>query len=120
MSWTEIALHFQDERGRSPLGIAGLPAQQLARERVHTGGGLPGAHGAENRHAGIESTLGNGQPFGGRALDGSGGVMHFPDDDGRAVRRGRKWPRGKARPEPETDAHPGEPDPRCADEGIGR
>ena len=44
--------------------------------------------------------------------------MHFPDDDGRAVRRGRKWPRGKARPEPETDAHPGEPDPRCADKEL--
>ncbi len=115
---TEIALHFQDERGRSPCGIRGLPAQELARERVHTGGGLAAADGAENRHAGIESTLGDDQPFGGRALDGSNRVMDLPDDDRRAVRRRRKWPRGKAGPEPETDAHPGEPDPRRADEKL--
>ena len=115
---TEIALDFQDERRRSPLGIVGLPAQQLARERVHTGRRLAGPDGPENRHAGIESPLGDRQPFGARALDGSDGVMYLPDDDRRAVRRRRKRPRGKARPEPETDAHPGEPDPRRADEEL--
>ena len=35
-------------------------------------------------------------------------------------RRRRKRPRGQARPEPETDAHPGEPDPRRADEKVAR
>ena len=44
--------------------------------------------------------------------------MHFPDDDRRAVRRRRKRPRGKTGPEPETDAHPGEPDPRRADDKL--
>ena len=44
--------------------------------------------------------------------------MDLPDDDRRAVRRRRKRPRGKARPEPETDAHPGEPDPRRADKEL--
>ena len=48
---TEIALDFQDERGRSPLGIVGLPAQQLARERVHTRRSLAGPDAPENRHA---------------------------------------------------------------------
>ena len=115
---TEIALDFKDERRRSPLGIVGLPAQQLARERVHTRRSLAGPDGPENRHAGIESTLGNGQPFGALDLDGSDRVMYLPDDDRRAVRRRRKRPRGKARPEPETDAHPGEPDPGRADEEL--
>ena len=38
----KIALHFEDERGHAPLGIVGLPAQELARERVYTRGGLAG------------------------------------------------------------------------------
>ena len=92
--------------GRSPL------------ERVHTGRRFAGPDRAENRHAGIKSTLGDRQPFRGRALDGSDRVMHFPDDDRGAVRRRRKWPRGQAGPEPETDAHPGEPDPRRAEEEL--
>ena len=46
------------------------------------------------------------------------GVMDLAADDGRAVRRRRKWPRGKVGPEPHTDAHPGEPDPRRTDEEL--
>ena len=114
----QIAFDFQDARGRSPLGIVRVPAQELARERVHTGGRFTGANHPEHRHAGRESTLGNCQPFGALALDGSDRVMDLPDDNRRAVRRRRKRPRGKARPEPETDAHPGAPDPRRADEEL--
>ena len=77
----KITFHFKDERGRSALGTVGLPAQELAGERVHTGRRFAGADRAEDRHAGIESTLGDRQPFGGRALDGSDRVMHFADDD---------------------------------------
>ena len=47
-------------------------------------------------------------------------VMDLPDDDPRPGRRRRKWPRWKAGPEPQTDAHPGEPDPRRADEKLAR
>ena len=115
---TEIALDFQDERRRSPLGIVGLPAQQLARERVHTRRSLAGPDGPENRHAGIESPLGDRQPFGALDLDSFDRVMDLPDDNRRAVCRRRKRPRGKARPEPETDAHPGEPDPGRADKEL--
>ena len=118
MSWHKSPLTSRTSAARSPRGILGLPAQELARDRVQTGRRLTGVNRPENRHAGRESALGNGQPFGGRALDGSDGVMYLPDDDRRAVRRRRKRPRGKAGPEPETDAHPGEPDPRRADEEL--
>ena len=83
MSWHRIAFDFQDQRGRSPRGIVRVPAQELARDRVQTGGGLTGADRAEHRHAGRESVLGNGQPFWGRALDGSDRGMDLPDDDRR-------------------------------------
>ena len=114
----KIALHFKDQRRRAPLGIRRLPAQELARDRVHTRRRLAGPDRAENRHAGIEATLRDRQPFGSRALDGSDRVMDLADDDRRPVRRRRKRPRRKAGPEPHTDAHPGEPDPRCADEQL--
>ena len=120
MSWHESPLTSRTSAARSPRGIVRVPAQELARERVPTGGGLAGPDGAEHRHAGRESALGDHQPFAGRALDGSDRVMDLPDDDRRAGRRRRKWPRGKAGPEPETYAHPGEPDPRRADEKLAR
>ena len=117
MSWQEIARHFKD-RGGAPLGIVRLPVEELARERVHTRRRLAGPDRAENRHAGIEAPLRDRQPFGSRALDGSDRVMDLAADDGRPVRRRRKRPRRKAGPEPHTDAHPGEPDPRRADEEL--
>ena len=107
----EIAFDFQHERGGAALGIVGLPAEELARERVHAGRRLAGPDRAENCHAGIEAPLRDRQPFRGRALGDSDPVMHLADDDGRAVRRRRKGPARKAGPEPQTDAHPGEPDP---------
>ena len=107
----KISLHVEDERGHAPLGTVGVPAQELARERVRTGRRLAGPDRAENRHAGIESTLRDGQPFRGRALNGFDRVMHLADDDRRAVGRGRKRPRRKAGAEPHGDTHPGEPDP---------
>ena len=114
----KITLHFQDQRGGAPLGIRRLPAQELARERVHTRRRLAGPDRAENRHARIEATLGDRQPFGSRALDGSDRVMDLADDDRRPIRRRRKGPARKAGPEPYTDAHPGEPDPRRTDEEL--
>ena len=114
----KIALHFKDERRRPPLGIRGVPAEELAGERVHTRGGLAGPDRPENRHAGIEAPRRDRQPVGSRALDGSHRVVDLADDDGRAVGRGRKWPRRKVGPAPHTDAHPGEPDPGCADEEL--
>ena len=107
----KIALHFEDGRGHAPFGIVGVPAQELARERVHTGRRLAGPDRAENRHAGIESALRDREPFRGRALNGFDRVMHLADDDRRAVRRRRKRPRGKATTKPHGDVHPGEPDP---------
>ena len=100
---TNIAFDFKDERGRSPLGIRRVPAQELAGERVHTGRGLAGPDRAENPHADIESTLRDRQPFRGRALGEFDWVMYLAGDDRRAVRRRRKRPRGKAGPEPQTD-----------------
>ena len=47
--------------------LSGLD-ESLARERVPTRGGLPGPDGREDRHAGIEATLRNGQPFRRQAL----------------------------------------------------
>ena len=44
--------------------------------------------------------------------------MDLADDDRRPVGRRQKRPRGEPGPEPYTDAHPGEPDPRCADEQL--
>ena len=114
----KIALHFKDQRRRAPLGIRRLPAEELARERVHAGGRLAGPDGAENRHAGIEAPLRDRQPVGRRALDGSDRVMDLADDDRRPIRRRRKGPARKAGPAPHTDAHPGEPDPRCTDEQL--
>ena len=49
MSWQEIALHFKDQHGGAPLGIVRLPAEELARERVHTRRRLAGPDRAENR-----------------------------------------------------------------------
>ena len=114
----KIALHFKDQRRRAPRGIVGLPAEELARERVHTRRRFTGPDRAENRHAGIEAPLRDRQPCGGRALDGSDRVMDLADDDRRPVGRRRKRPRRKAGPAPYTDAHPGEPDPGCADKQV--
>ena len=85
---------------------------------MHTGRGLAGPDGPENRHAGIEAPRRDREPVGGGALDGFDRVMHLADDDRRAVRRGRQRPAGKAGAEPHTDAHPGEPDPGCTDEQL--
>ena len=106
-----IALHFKDERRHAAVGIVGLPTQELAGEGVHTGRCLAGPDRAENRHAGIVSTLRDREPVRGRALNGFDRVMHLADDDGRAVRRRRKWQARKACAESQPDAHPGEPDP---------
>ena len=116
----KIALHFKDERGRSPLGIVGLPAQKLARERVHTGGCFAGPDSAEDRHARIESALGDGQPFGALAFDGVYRVVNLADDNGGRVGGRRKWPRGEPGPEPQAHPKAGEPDPRHADEELAR
>ena len=90
MSWQKSPFTSRTSAAGRRSGFVACQLKELARERVHTGGGFAGAHRAENRHAGIESTLGDDQPFWGRALDGSDGVMHFPDDDRRAVRREAK------------------------------
>ena len=102
-----ISLPDHTKRGHAPLGILRVPALELARDRVQTGRRLAGSDGPENRHAGKESTLRDRQPFRGRALGECDRVMYLADDDRRAVRRRRKRPRGKAGPEPHTDAHPG-------------
>ena len=80
----KIAFDFKDQRRRAPLGIRRVPAQELARERVHTRRRLAGPDRAENRHAGIEAPLRDRQPFGSRALDGSDRVMNLADDRERA------------------------------------
>ena len=95
MSWARIALHFKDQCRRAPLGIRRLPAQELARERVHTGGRLAGPDGPENRHAGIEAPLRDRQPFGSRALDGSDRVMDLADDDRRPIAESERGQRGR-------------------------
>ena len=44
--------------------------------------------------------------------------LDLADDNRRSIRRRRKWPAREPGPEPYADAHPGEPDPRCADEEL--
>ena len=52
-----MALHFKHERRHAPLAILGVPAEELAREGVHTRGSLAGPDGPENRYAGIGAPL---------------------------------------------------------------
>ena len=120
MSWQESPLTSRTSAAGRRAGLSACQLKSWCATGCRTGGGLAGADRAKHRHAGRESALGNCQPFGGRALDGSDRVMDLPDDDRRAVRRRRKGPRGKSGPEPQTDAHPGEPDPRRADEKLAR
>ena len=118
MSWQESPFTSRTSAGARRSGLSACPAQELAGERVHTRRRFAGPDRADNRHADIEATLRDRQPFGGRALDGSDRVMDLADDDRRPIRRRRKRPARKAGPEPHTDAHPGEPDPRCTDEQL--
>ena len=118
MSWQKSPFTSRTSAATRRSGLSACQLKELARERVHTGRRLAGPDRAENRHAGIEATLRDRQPCGSRALDGSDRVMDLADDDGRPVGRRRKRPRRKARPEPYTDAPPGEPDPGCGEKEL--
>ena len=64
-------------------------------EGVHASRSLPGAHGPEDGHAGIESPLGNGEPGGIENLAGFDRVMDLADHDGRGLLFGVERPRRK-------------------------
>ena len=63
-----------------------MPAQELAREGVHTRGGFPGPDSPDNGHPGIEPPLRDDEPV-------RGGTLHQFDRvvDGRAVGGQRQW-----------------------------
>ena len=82
----EISLDLEHERARAAAGIVRLPGEKLPGERVHAGGGLAGADGADDEDAGVESLLGDDEPGGAIALGRDRGVVQFADDErGRVV-----------------------------------
>ena len=109
-------------------GPVGLPREELLGERVHAGGGLAGADGADDEDAGVEPRLGNDEPGGPLALARDDGMVELADHErGRGIVR-RGGPGGQAAPAaasctrlkphpPDREAHaPGEDD----DDGRGR
>ncbi len=97
---TEVALDLEHERARPAAGIVGLPGEELLGERVHAGGGLAGADGSDDEHAGVEPLLGDDEPGRPLALLRHGRVMELADHErGRAV-GGRRRPRGEPAPAP--------------------
>ena len=62
-------------------------------EGVHASRSLPGAHGPEDRHSGIQSPLGDGEPGGIENLPCFDRVMHLADHDGRGLLFGIERPR---------------------------
>ena len=89
-------VYVEHERGHAPLGSVGVPAQELAREGVHTRGGFPGPDSPDNGHPGIEPPLRDDEPVRGGTLHQFDRVVDLADDDGRAVGGRRKWPARKA------------------------
>ena len=80
---TKISLDFEHERRRPLLWILRLPGEKLPSEGVHTSRGLPGPDGPEDRHAGIQPPLRDGEPGGIENLPRLDRVMDLPDYDGR-------------------------------------
>ena len=82
----------QTQRRRPHLRIGRLPAEKLPGKRVHASAGFPGPHGSEDRHAGIQATLRDGEPCGVENLPRFDRVMDFPNYDSRSllVRRKRR------------------------------
>ena len=57
-----LRFYFKPERRHAPLAILGVPAEELAREGVHTRGSLAGPDGPENGRAGIGVPLRDHEP----------------------------------------------------------
>ena len=82
---TEIPLDFEHQSRRPHLRIGRLPAEKLPGKRVHASAGFPRSHGSEDRHAGIEAPLRDGEPRGVKNLPRFDRVMDLPDDDSRSL-----------------------------------
>ena len=79
-------------------GPVGLPGEGLLGERVHAGGGLAGADGADDEDAGVEPHLGDDEPGGPLALARNGRMVQLADDErGRGIVR-RGGPGGQPAP----------------------
>ena len=89
----EVALHLQAETRRAALLVVGAPAQELLDERAHAGGGLAGAHRAEDDGAGVERLVAHHEPRGLADLLDPAGVMDLADDDRGLGVVGRERPR---------------------------
>ena len=108
----EVSFDFEDERARAAAGIVRPPVKQLARKRVHAGGGLAGPDGPDDEHAGVEPLFGDDEPRGPLALARHGGMVRLADHQrGRFVVR-RRGPLGQLAlaPEPEEGLQPDPPD----------
>ena len=109
----EVALDLEDQGAGPAVGTVGLPGEELLGERVHAGGGLAGADGAYDQHAGVEAGLGDHEPGGPLALAGHGRMVQLADHDRRRGVGRRRRPAGQpAAARPAHGAQPGpEPDP---------
>ena len=94
----EVALDLE-HKGTGPApGPVGLPREELLGERVHAGGGLAGADGADDEHAGVEPRLGNDEPGGPLALARNDGMVELADHERGRVVLGRGGPGGEPAP----------------------
>lgn len=76
----EVSLHLHHQPVELPFRVAAPRAQQPVQLRIHARGGLAGADGAKDHHAGIQPALGNGQPLGARGGAGPRGVVGLAND----------------------------------------
>ena len=108
----EVTFDFEHKRTRAVARIVGPPREQLLGERVHATGGLAGADGPDDEHAGVESLLGNDEPGRPLARARNGGMVQFPDDERWLVVLGRGGPLGKLAPanDPQERLEPDPPD----------
>ena len=67
-------------------------------ERVHAGGGLAGADGADDEDAGVEPCLGNDEPGGPLAFSRDDGMVELADHERGCVVLGRGGPSGQPAP----------------------
>ena len=111
MSWQKSPLTSSTSAARPPLRVSGLPAEKLGREGVHTSRGLPGPHGPEDRHAGIQAALGNDEPGGIEDFPALHRVMFLPDHDPRPLVAGIERPHGKLAERGKAAVPSLEPDP---------
>ena len=85
MSWQKSPLTSRTKRRRPLLPVPGPPAEQLGGEGVHAGRSFTGPDGPEDGDSGIESPLGDDEPFGVHRLPGLDRMMGLADHEGRGI-----------------------------------